>query len=237
MKVLDAGCGEGVLSVMMAKKGAFVTGCDISRPNIENCKKYAKENNVEIEFLTSDLEKLPFEEGAFDMVVSSHVLEHLPSFDVGLNEVMRVSKKRAVIAIPTLLNPCSLTQVGHGWFFLKGLKSFSGLFVGCFKMVLALLLKKDGVDETYVGKGVPHVFRFPWVMKKKAKKYNFDIVYYEASSICMPYFTFLLPIVQFLDQFKGVVFLRNFGYGTTYVLEKKGLFVKNVSENKNTNTH
>ena len=34
-QVLDAGCGEGALSIMLAKKGAIVTGTDISIPNIQ----------------------------------------------------------------------------------------------------------------------------------------------------------------------------------------------------------
>ena len=119
MRVLDAGCGEGTLSIMIAKKGAIVTGCDISKPNIENAVNYAKENNLSnINFVLGDAENLPFSDNEFDLVVSSHVLEHLPDFDKGLREVMRVSKKRAVVAIPTVLNPCSLVQVGGGWFYL-----------------------------------------------------------------------------------------------------------------------
>ena len=75
MRVLDAGCGEGTLSFMLAARGAFVTACDISEPNIEFAKQ--QPNPHRIEFLTADLERLPFEDSSFDLVVSSHVLEHL----------------------------------------------------------------------------------------------------------------------------------------------------------------
>jgi len=221
MKVLDAGCGDGILSVMMAKKGAIVTGCDISEPNIERCRAYAKEQGLSnIQFQLADSEKLPFADNSFDLVVSSHVLEHLPDFDLGLRELLRVSKKQAVAAIPTVLNKCSLVQVGHGWFYLKGPRSFAALPWGTLKMFWALVTGQEGVNETYGGEGAPHVFRFPWIMKKKIRKNGFILKQYEASSLVIPYFEFLLPVTKFLDQYKDRKFFRNFGYGTTYLIEK-----------------
>lgn len=221
MKVLDAGCGEGTLSIMMAKKGAFVTGCDISKPNIDNAVTHAKKNNLSnINFVLGDAENLPFSDNEFDLVVSSHVLEHLPDFDKGLKEVMRVSKKRAVVAIPTILNPCSFVQVGGGWFYLKGLRSFVAFPLGLVRMFLAMLTNKEGVDETYSGALVPHIFRFPSVMKKKIHNNNFKLISYEASSVCLPYFEFLLSLVAFLDKYKSRKVFRNLGYGTTFIIEK-----------------
>lgn len=218
MKVLDVGCGDGVLSLMMAEKGAEVVGVDLSVPNIKAAKKYA--GKIRASFLTGDVENLPFDNDSFDLVVSSHVLEHLPDFDRGLREVMRVTKKRAIIAIPTILNPCSWTQVGGGWFYLKGPRSFVALPYGFLKMLWALLTFQEGVDESYAGVDVPHVFRFPFVMKRKIKQDGFRLIQYEASSICLPYFEFLLPIIKFLDKYKRKPFLRNCGYGTTFVIEK-----------------
>lgn len=221
MKVLDAGCGEGVLSFMLLEKGAIVTGCDISKPNIAKCKEYSKKLGENITFLIGDSENLPFENNSFDLVVSSHVLEHLPDFDRGLEEIMRVTKLRAVVAIPTVLNPCSLVQVGGGMFWLKGPKCYLGLCLGKIKMIWALVTFREGVDETYAGQGVPHIFRFQWVMKKKIRKLGYSLIKYEASSLCLPYFEFLLPIIRFMDKYKDKKFFRNFGYGTTYIIEKE----------------
>lgn len=221
MKVLDAGCGEGTLSIMMAKKGAIVTGVDISRPNISNAKEYAKkEGIINIDFSTADLESLPFEDNSFDLVVSSHVLEHLPDFDKGLKELMRVTKKTAIVAIPTILNPCSWVQVGGGMFWVKGIRSFAGFFVGLGKMILAFIALKEGVNESYVGSDAPHIFRFPSEMYKKAQKYNFHIRSHEASSISLPYFDFLLPIIKKLDKYKHNKIFRSLGYGTTFIVDK-----------------
>ena len=220
MNVLDAGCGEGILSVLMAKKGAHVTGCDISEPNVARSRTLATDEGVNVEFLTADAENLPFPDSSFDLVVSSHVLEHLPSFDRGLDEVMRVTKKRAVVAIPTLPNPCSLVQVGGGWFYLKGFRSFGALPIGIIKTIYAFLTGKEGVDETYAGTGASHVFRFPWVLPQKARQRGYSVVDQEASTICLPYFSGLLPIIRYLDKHRKANPLKSFGYGTTYVLEK-----------------
>lgn len=220
MTVLDAGCGEGLLSVMMAQKGAIVTGCDLSEPNIEQSRKFAKEQGVAIDFTVGDAEFLPFPDSSFDLVVSSHVLEHLPDFDKGLQEVMRVTKRRAIVAIPTLPNFCSLVQVGHGWFYLKGPRSFLALPYGLLRLVIALIRGREGVDEHYVGTDMPHIFRFPWVLPRKAARYGYRIIKREASTLCMPYFESLLPLTRVLDRLRDKPFFRNFGYGTTYLLEK-----------------
>lgn len=221
MKVLDAGCGDGVLSVLMANKGAMVIGCDFSAPNIEAAKRYAAEHHIaNVEFLVGDAEHLPFPDNSFDLVVSSHVLEHLPDFDKGLQELLRVTKKRAVVAIPTVLNPCSFVQVGKGWFWLKGPRSFLAFFTGVLKTVWAFILGREGVNETYGGADVPHIFRFPWIMKEKVRRLGFYLVSYQADCLCLPYFESLLPLIKYLDRFKGQKILRNFGYGTAYVVEK-----------------
>lgn len=222
MSILDAGCGEGVLSVLMAKKGARVTGCDISDPNIQRCKEYANEEGVadNTNFLVADLEGLPFSDNKFDLVVSSHVLEHLPDFDKGLSEVMRVTKKRSIIAIPTVLNLCSIVQVGGGDYWSKRKKSFLALPWGLCRLLFAAITLKEGVDESYAGEKVPHVYRFPWIMKNKAKKLKYRVTDYEAATLSLPMFEFLLPFSKFLDRFKKARFFRNFGCGTIYVVEK-----------------
>ncbi len=219
-RVLDAGCGEGALSVMLAKKGAIVTGTDISEPNILAAKQYAAQEGVEIEFQVADIESLPFGDNTFDVVVSSHVLEHIPDFDQGLREIVRISNKKTVVAIPTVFNGCSWVQIGGSQFFLKGPRSFFAFFYGFLLMLAALIQGKEGVDEGYAGNGVEHIFRFPWILKQKIKRHGFTLIYQEASTLSGPYFATLIPLYKFIDRFKHFPILRSLGYGTTYVIKK-----------------
>ncbi len=219
-RVLDAGCGEGSLSVMIAKKGATITGTDISIPNVEASKKYAESEGVLAVFQTADLENLPFPDNSFDLVVCSHVLEHIPDFDKGLQELMRVSKKRVVFAVPTIINMCSWIQVGGGQYYLKGPRSFASLPIGFLKMVFAFVTGAEGVDEGYGGGDVPHVFRFPSIIHKKLKRYGYTLIEQEASTLCIPFFETLLPVSKQLDKLSKKPFFRNLGYGTTFVVEK-----------------
>ena len=113
-----------------------------------------------------------------------------------------------------------MVQVGHGWFYLKGLRSFAGLPIGFAKTLNAILRGDEGVNEGYVGTDATHIFRFPSVMKKKISDAGYTLVSYEASSIVLPYFNTLLPVTKFLDKWKDKPVLKNLGYGTTFVIEK-----------------
>jgi len=224
-RVLDAGCGDGVLSLMLARKGASVVGVDISVPNIERsglAHASSESATQSIEFIVADLEHLPFPDNSFDVVVSSHVLEHLPDFDQGLRELVRVSKDKIVIAIPTLYNPCSFVQLGGGMFWLRGPRMYYALFKGIVRIVAAYVCGEEGVDENYEGLGLPHISRFPTVLHDIVARSGVwaRIESYEASSLCIPYFPSLVSSVRWLDSFKSRTGFRNFGYGTTYVLRK-----------------
>ncbi|OHA91076.1 MAG: hypothetical protein A2665_01115 [Candidatus Zambryskibacteria bacterium RIFCSPHIGHO2_01_FULL_46_30] len=219
-KVLDAGCGEGILAVLMAKKGALVTACDISIPNIENAKKFAQTESVgnKIRFLCADIEALPFEDNSFDVVVSSHILEHIPNFHKGLDEVRRVSKYKVIIGLPTCLNLCAMSLLGGAEYWYLRKKSFIALPKGIGRVAWNIF--KDGVDEGYGPNKLPHLRRYPWVVKRELKDAGFKIVHFEANSLCLPYFNFWLPIIRFIDRFKGKPILRNLGPAVLVVAEK-----------------
>src|SRR3989344_2805355 len=219
-KVLDAGCGEGILAVLMAKKGALVTACDISIPNIENAKKFAQTESVgnKIRFLCADIEALPFEDNSFDVVVSSHILEHIPNFHKGLDEVRRVSKYKVIIGLPTCLNLCAMSLLGGEEYWYLRKKSFIALPKGIGRVAWNIF--KDGVDEGYGPNKLPHLRRYPWVVKRELKDAGFKIVHFEANSLCLPYFNFWLPIIRFIDRFKGKPILRNLGPAVLVVAEK-----------------
>ncbi len=220
--VLDAGCGEGVLSWYLAERGAKVTAMDISTPNLENAKSFLEKRGVtdRVTLVQGDAEHLPFPDASFDWVVSSHVLEHLPDFEQGLSELRRVAKKRVVVALPTCLNLAAASQLGGADFWRLSKRAIVALPRGMFRVFWHLF--GEGVQEGYAGVGeLPHVWRYPWVMRRRLEKGGFVIKHFEASTLVLPYFNFFLPLVRTLDQAKHLPILRNFGYGSIAVLEKK----------------
>ncbi len=219
-KVLEVGCGEGILSVLMSKKGAKVTSTDISEPNIDAARKYALNNGVDnLVFSLADAENLPFDDNSFDVVVADNVLEHLPDFYKGLSEMRRVTKNRAIIALPTGLNLCAWCLLGGDVFWKFTRRTPYAIFVGAWRFIINIFGK--GVNEGYAGnKELPHLWRYPWVMKRELKEAGFKLVHFEASTLCLPYLNFLVPLIKLFDKIKNKPFLNNFGYGSVAVVDK-----------------
>lgn len=97
LRVLDAACGEGYGSALLAGVAATVTGVDISGDAIAHANgRYGGGN---LEFLTADCLALPFADRTFDCVVSFETLEHLEDHDGLLREFSRVLKPDGFLVI------------------------------------------------------------------------------------------------------------------------------------------
>lgn len=95
-RVLEIGCGEGFLSMAIAKAGNDVIGTDISDTIILLARKNAEKRGVQhVIFKRMDGRKLQFPSNTFDWVISKYVLEHFHPEDVytHLKEVKRVLKR------------------------------------------------------------------------------------------------------------------------------------------------
>ena len=148
-------------------------------------------------------------------------MEHLPDFDRGLKEIYRVTASKAVVALPTILNPCSIVIVGGGqwWYFSK--KGLWSLLTGFLKTTAGIFRRDDGVEQGFYGREhMPHLWRYPWAMKRELKTAGFKILSFEPDSLPLPFFNFFLPLIKFLDRRRGHWLLRNFGYGSHALLEK-----------------
>jgi SAM-dependent methyltransferase len=95
--VLDAGCGVGYGSAMLARAGAGeVVGLDLSAEAIEAARKAAPAN---ASFVVGDVHALPFAAGRFELVVCFEVIEHVESQDDVIAELARVLAPGGVLAI------------------------------------------------------------------------------------------------------------------------------------------
>jgi 2-polyprenyl-6-hydroxyphenyl methylase/3-demethylubiquinone-9 3-methyltransferase len=78
-KVLDVGCGGGILSESMAKLGADVTGIDMGEKVINIAKLHALQSKLDIDYQCTSLEVLASQDGPlFDVITCMEMLEHVP---------------------------------------------------------------------------------------------------------------------------------------------------------------
>ncbi len=82
LRILDIGCGGGVLSEPLARLGASVTGADPSESNIAVAKLHAAQSGLVIDYRNTTAEDLAEAGEAFDVVLAMEVVEHVT--DVGL---------------------------------------------------------------------------------------------------------------------------------------------------------
>jgi O-antigen biosynthesis protein len=96
-RVLDAGCGTGYGSRILAESGAEeVVGIDIAESVVEAAR--AREP-AGVHFQVGDVRNLPFEDASFDAVVSFEVIEHVTEHDLALDEFARVLRPGGIVAV------------------------------------------------------------------------------------------------------------------------------------------
>jgi len=79
-KVVDVGCGGGILAESMAARGARVTGIDMAEKPLGVARLHQQESGTDVEYLQSTAEDLARERpGEFDVVTCLEMLEHVPS--------------------------------------------------------------------------------------------------------------------------------------------------------------
>jgi 2-polyprenyl-6-hydroxyphenyl methylase/3-demethylubiquinone-9 3-methyltransferase len=81
LRVLDIGCGGGVLSEALARLGAEVTGIDVAERNIRVARHHAATSDLDIDYRLGSAEELAAPGGRFDVVLNMEVVEHVADLD------------------------------------------------------------------------------------------------------------------------------------------------------------
>ena len=101
-RVLDLGCGGGLLAEPLRQAGADVIGIDISVRALQVARRHASEEQVEIAYLRSAAESLPFGVGCFDLVVAFDVLDHVSDLGKTIQEISRVLRRGGKLMYDTM---------------------------------------------------------------------------------------------------------------------------------------
>ena len=101
IKILDIGCGGGLLSEPMSRMGANVTGIDASDKNIKIAKLHSKKNKLKINYLCSSPEKLKIEK-KFDVILNMEIVEHVEDVDFFLKSCSKLLKKNGLMFVATI---------------------------------------------------------------------------------------------------------------------------------------
>jgi 2-polyprenyl-6-hydroxyphenyl methylase/3-demethylubiquinone-9 3-methyltransferase len=78
-RILDVGCGGGILSEALARLGAQVTGIDMSQPSLQVAQQHAQQQGLKIDYRYEKVEEFAQKHAAgFDVVTCMEMLEHVP---------------------------------------------------------------------------------------------------------------------------------------------------------------
>ena len=101
IKVLDIGCGGGLLCEPLSRLGATVTGIDASEKNIEIAKLHAKEMGLKINYENCAPEKLKGME-KFDVVLNMEVIEHVSNIELFIENCSKLTEKNGIMFVATI---------------------------------------------------------------------------------------------------------------------------------------
>ncbi len=101
IKILDIGCGGGLLSEPMSRLGADVVGIDASQKNINIAKLHAKKSNLDINYFCISPENFQIDK-KFDVILNMEIIEHVDNAEFFLKSCSRLLKKDGIMFVATL---------------------------------------------------------------------------------------------------------------------------------------
>ena len=102
-RVVDVGCGGGILSEALAQSGASVKGIDLADASLEVAQQHAQESGLNIDYQKIAAEQLAQDEpAAFDSVICMELLEHIPDPQSVINACAALAKQGGCVFFSTL---------------------------------------------------------------------------------------------------------------------------------------
>lgn len=103
LRILDVGCGGGLVCEALAKAGADVTGIDVSEMSIEVAKRHAQQSKLEITYIhTHPQHFVSANTQEFDVVINAEVIEHVPNQKELVGHCSKLCKKGGLVIMATL---------------------------------------------------------------------------------------------------------------------------------------
>ena len=113
VRLLEAGCGDGGFTRLMAGRGAEVAAFDLSPVAVAQARERSG-----AEYQVASVTQIPYQDESFDLVVCLETLEHVPDWQRGLDELIRVLRPggRLIMTTPNYLGPMGVYRL---WLWLK----------------------------------------------------------------------------------------------------------------------
>ena len=101
-RALDIGCGDGVLAIELAKRGAAVVGLDADQAMLDAAHRRCQEAKADVTLCLGRAEQLPFDDDSFDLVVAVTILCFVPQAEQTFAEIGRVLRPGGLLVIGEL---------------------------------------------------------------------------------------------------------------------------------------
>lgn len=102
LRILDIGCGGGLLAEPMARLGGIVTGIDVTSPAIDAARTHAKASGLDITYHCQSAEDLAASGATFDVIYASEVIEHVADRQMFVAAIADMLAENGVIVLTTI---------------------------------------------------------------------------------------------------------------------------------------
>jgi 2-polyprenyl-6-hydroxyphenyl methylase/3-demethylubiquinone-9 3-methyltransferase len=102
LKILDIGCGGGLLSEPMSRLGANVMGIDASEKNIKIANAHLKKSKLKINYICASPENLKTTKEQFDVILNMEIVEHVEDVELFIKKSSELLKKKGLMFVATL---------------------------------------------------------------------------------------------------------------------------------------